>query len=844
MKFRYKNILLLKIMQKTMLYIKRTILSLIIAVIFIAISGISLAYIYQDKIIQHFVIEANKYLQAKVQVKKISFSVIEKFPQVAIRFDDIIINESYKNSDKALLTAHRIYFTFDIWDIINGKYNLHKVYISKGNICIRLNPEGIPNYNIIKKDTTKSSNKKVAFDLRKIIIEEIDVVYANEQQNQTYSLYSHLSEATLKHTSTNIAISLNGNLTVHKVELADKQYFKNKNIDLKCALLYINAKNQLSIKPSSLHIEKSEFLIEGEINTGKNANINLTVQGINTNIQTILSLLSKDIYDKLSIYKSKGDVYFKGNIEGPITGLQQPNVEVLFGCQNVSFYHPTLKKELNKTSFNGSFSNGTGNNKLEISAFQAFLDNRKISGDLTLNNFRDPELSFEINADLNIASIIEFFPIKGLSYAKGEMNIDLGFEGKLNDLKTDEGKKNINTSGEITVNELEFKLESKPYTFSNFTANLLFNKNDVSINQFSGKVGNTDFALDGFFKNVIPFIFFKEEKIIVDAHCKSDLIDLDELLANSKQSEKDTSNYKFAISPRLELDLTCNIGHLKFRKFNTGNLKGDLKLNNRIVSTRKTSFNIAGGNIELSANLNTSNLDQMNFKANTKFNNIIVDSVFYMFENFDQKFITAQNLRGRLTSKIDIDFDFNKNLKINAKSLKADINLLLQNGQLLNFEPMQKLSKFVDAEELKNISFKEIKNDFHIENSQVTIPEMIIRSNLNTISVSGTHSFDNKMDYRLKVTLKKFKKKNTTEENNALEEDKIGGTTLFLKIIGIPPNIKVSYDTKAVREKIKERLKDETTEIKKLFQKRNIYEEQKKQPKVQVDENNIIDLDE
>jgi flagellar capping protein FliD len=94
------------------------------------------------------------------------------------------------------------------------------------------------------------------------------------------------------------------------------------------------------------------------------------------------------------------------------------------------------------------------------------------------------------------------------------------------------------------------------------------------------------------------------------------------------------------------------------------------------------------------------------------------------------------------------------------------------------------------------------------------------------------------------VTLKKFKKKNTTEENNALEEDKIGGTTLFLKIIGIPPNIKVSYDTKAVREKIKERLKDETTEIKKLFQKRNIYEEQKKQPKVQVDENNIIDLDE
>ena len=139
---------------------------------------------------------------------------------------------------------------------------------------------------------------------------------------------------------------------------------------------------------------------------------------------------------------------------------------------------------------------------------------------------------------------------------------------------------------------------------------------------------------------------------------------------------------------------------------------------------------------------------------------------------------------------------------------------------------------------------KEIKNSFHIENKHVTIPEMTIKSNLNTISISGTHTFDNKLDYRLKVSLKKYKKKNTADEETAIESNKEGGTTLFLKIQGIPPNVKVSYDSKAVREKIVQRLKEEKTEIKKLFQKVNLEDERKKQQKVQIDENNEIDLDE
>ena len=831
-------------MKKLIKYTKRSLLVLVIAIVVLAGSAVTLAYVYQDKIIQHFVSEANNYLQAKVQVKKISFSVIEKFPQVAIRFDDIVINESYKKSDKYFLKAHRIYFTFDIWDILNGKYNLHRIYIAKGNVFARLNADGIPNYEIIKAATSSKRKKNIDFDLKKIIIEEVGVIYTNEQKNQTFSLFSHTSEASLKYLKKDIAISLQGNLTIDKIELSGKTYFKNKNIDLKSALVFATKDKLLTIKPSSVLVEKSEFLVNGSMATTRDLNINLQIEGINTTIQTILSLLSKEIYDKVSVYKSKGDVYFKGSMEGSLAEGQQPAIEVLFGCKNASFFHPDIKKELTQTSFKGLFFSSATTNELEISDFVTYLDQHKVSGDAKLINFSNPEVSFDIDADVNIASLVEFYPVKGLEYAKGEMSISLAFDGKLRDLKTAEGKKNIHANGEITVHSLQFKVHNKPYAFSDFAANLLFNKNDVSINHFSGKAGNSDFALDGLFKNVIPFLFFKEEKIIVDAHCKSTMIDLDELLANNNQNEQDTSNYKFAISPRLTLDLTCSIDRLKFRKFNTSNIQGNLKLNDRVVSARNASFRIAGGTIALDANLNTQNIEKMKLKAQTTFNDIIVDSVFYMFENFNQKFITNSNLRGRLRTKMDLELAFNKNLQVNPRSVIADVSVNLINGQLLNFEPMQKLSKFVDDVELRNIQFKEIKNTLHIANNQVLIPEMVIRSNLNTISISGTHTFDNAIDYKLKVSLKKYRKKNTSEEENAVEENKEGGTTLFLKVKGIPPNTKISYDTKSVKEKIKDRLKVEKTEMKNLFKKRNLDDEWKAQQKIKVDENNVIDLEE
>ena len=124
---------------------------------------------------------------------------------------------------------------------------------------------------------------------------------------------------------------------------------------------------------------------------------------------------------------------------------------------------------------------------------------------------------------------------------------------------------------------------------------------------------------------------------------------------------------------------------------------------------------------------------------------------------------------------------------------------LFRDGQLVGFEPMQKLSRFIKQSELANLRFGEMQNNIHIEKRTIFIPLMEITSNVARISVQGTHTFDNRMDYHLRIPLKTFFQRHTLKT----QSQSTGQPNLFVKITGMADNYKIGYDSQAVGEKIR-----------------------------------------
>ena len=58
-----------------------------------------------------------------------------------------------------------------------------------------------------------------------------------------------------------------------------------------------------------------------------------------------------------------------------------------------------------------------------------------------------------------------------------------------------------------------------------------FNNNDLALSNVSGKLGNSDFLLNGFFKNIITFLLFENQPIGIETDLKSNFLDVDQLFA-------------------------------------------------------------------------------------------------------------------------------------------------------------------------------------------------------------------------------------------------------------------------------------------------------------------------
>ena len=130
------------------------------------------------------------------------------------------------------------------------------------------------------------------------------------------------------------------------------------------------------------------------------------------------------------------------------------------------------------------------------------------------------------------------------------------------------------------------------------------------------------------------------------------------------------------------------------------------------------------------------------------------------------------------------------------------------------------LSRFIEVSELNNIRFKTLKNTILIKNSQVIIPVMDIQSNALNLSASGTHDFNNQYDYRLKLKLSELlysKARSAGRSEFEIARDESDTRTLFLKIYDNGSGSTVEMDREETARKIREDLKNEKTELKKIL---------------------------
>lgn len=239
------------------------------------------------------------------------------------------------------------------------------------------------------------------------------------------------------------------------------------------------------------------------------------------------------------------------------------------------------------------------------------------------------------------------------------------------------------------------------------------------------------------------------------------------------------------------------------------------------IIIENTRFNAFNGALSLQAQI--VNSTQGNYFINSKIDikNINLTEAFKQCDNFGQNNITHQHISGTYTGSIDLASVWDEKLNCKKDKILAYVKVQIKNGQLINYKPMEALSKYISLADLQNLKFADLNNTLEIKDQTIIIPKMQIDNNALNITLSGSQNFDNFLDYNLKLNLTELLKKKLKPKDNAFgeEDEKTKGLNLFMNMRGPIDNLKFTYNKTDVKTNIKENIKKEGQSIKELIKK-------------------------
>ncbi len=801
----------------------------LLVIISIIIILFSVSLLMHDKVADTVIKTLNSNLETKITTGSFRFSLLRQFPNASVELKNVIVHSSpgFIASDfpgistDTLLSAKSASVEIGLINLIRKNYSIARITLRSGKLNLFTDSTGMNNFTVItKKD--KESYDPMSVDLRRINLSNIWFVYSDQKYDLTIS--GKIDNARLKGNiaAKSLLLTADSKITFNQFRL--RNYMVRNHVPSELDIEMHRNEYGFHFRKSRLSMDDWEVLMTGSIFKGND--LDLSVVGNNINIARISNYLPDKYKTRVSEYHPSGILKLESSIKGFSTASRNPHVEVTFSVDNARVSHTISKTSIENLSFSGSFTNGQENkastSNIEIRNFSASMGSGKYKGYFKINDFRNPSAELTFNGTVNAAEMSDFLNLPQVKSVKGNVDIDIRLLGnmpkksgfKFSDILS------LNQNSRISFRSLGFSLIDRGLDFNNINGNF-FVTNITTVDNLTFNVNNLPITFSGQFQN-LPLWLAGNESVLygsgkISAHSMEP-----ERLINKKPVEN--TGRKSQVFPNgLNLDIDFSFDTLNYKKFTASDINGKLNYIPSVFNFKSLSFKsqdgIISGNGLLLKNFDKSLIAKGSFTLD----NVNINKAFSTFNNFSQNFIKAENLAGSLSGSVSVLLPLDSLFRSNIKGLVAEGKYLIKRGALIDFEPVKKLSAFIQLSELQNISFDEFENDFFIRNNALYMPQMQVRSSAADLSVNGKHDFNNTYEYHVKMLLSEIlskkarKNKTLRSEFGEVEDDGLGRTSVFLKIEGKGKESKVTYDLKAAGSQIKSDIKRERENLGKIL---------------------------
>jgi hypothetical protein len=804
-------------------------------IVFIGMGGLFIGYFYEDAVKHIIINELNKRLSTEIVVndieKDIQFSVFRNFPYASVSFSNVVIRDAVKSPRKKanLLEAKRVTLQFSILDLISGKYKIKKIEAKEGAVKIKIYKDRTDNYHFWKPSSDTTA-KDFSLDLQKVMLEKMAVVYSDQGLQHTFSVFARDVAFKGKFSDDDYNLNIDGDLYVYLIKIDKTVFLANKasrvGIDM-----HINTKNKhITFQEGGLHFGQMALSVTGNIVYANSPTLlDLTLKGEKIKLQTFIRELPSKYSAHVSDYDFGGSFNFVTTIKGEAGNGKNPLIKATVNITDGNITQKKNKVALSNVCFDVYYTNGKNNgletSQLTINNFGAKLHDGNISGNFIMTNFNKPEISLNVSAHLEMKDIFDFLKTDTLASASGKISIQASYKGVLQGNSSFTVKDFIASSstGTLEVRDAEIIFKGNVHTFSKLNGSFDFSNNDIVSKSFSGNYGSTDFLLKGEFRNILPYFFLENHPMMVNAMVESQFVEMNEILGSS-ENKKDTA-FHLKIPDNINFNLSLNVKKLNLGKFSAADISGAILLKNKQLIAKEIKMKAMNGQVVFSGLMDGAMPEKILISCDASIKNVDITRLFSEMNNFGQKDggLRDINLKGKLTADVQFASVWSSALKVDPKTIYANTNIVIENGELNNYEPLIGLSKYLKNRDLSRVSFQTLKNTIQIKNEVIAIPDMEIKSSAIDFKISGTHTFDQVIDYQLSVLISQLrgngsKQDNLAEDIGIITDDGLHKEKYFFRITGTVDNpVYHTLDKEGYKKNIKTNLSKEKVTLKEIL---------------------------
>lgn len=800
---------------------------LVLALIF-AIASVIIVKFYGDDVKEYALEIINQQVETKIQVEEIGVGIFRNFPYTSVFFRDVVVwsghgfrrGEFPAYSRDTLLTAQSVSLQFNLFDLARKQYDVRRLSVTNGTVRLLTDSLGGNNFTI-RPDHPKKESKNLFIDLRAFQINGIRLEIINHAKQHKGSMVFENVQLDGNFSSEEYMLNLSGTALLERWSTGGIQYVENQHLESDVSFivrdnLYTINRGRLDLGYILADLEGS-VLIDHEKGMGADLDLNLDARKVD--IPWILDLLSRQGSLETGKIRARGKADITADITGMASPVLSPHIVASFSLVASEFSADPLPVAIRSVDLAGRYTNGRLNalssTLIELHTLRFRAGNSSVDATIQAENLLEPVYYLHVGGAIDVSDINQFFTDLPLVFRSGTLVPDLKVSGRITGRSGDRREITFIPGGSIKLEDAAFGFRDATAEISEISGTIDMEKYTWK-SSFEGIIGESEVSLSFTHNNPVPFLAGTGD-LDVSARLTGDVLNLDALFPREKNRERAGG---MRLPERLYADVGFEFGSVRYNNITASRVRGMARY--IFPSLLIDDFHADAWNGTVDARAGIASLDRpvKRFNINANARNLDIDGVFNAFQNFNQDAITSDNLKGAVSLVSEFAAEFNAENTFDRSSIVSENHVVIRNGELIDFEPLEAVSRILKIDRMDRVTFSTIENNILIKDGSITIPEMNIESSAINVNASGSQGFNGTYRYHLAVKLSEilFKKAQSAADREfevALDEE--DQRTVFLILYNEGKGMTVEFDEEKAVKKLKDDLREEKQELKTIL---------------------------